>query len=286
MKITDIKAIGLEHHLGETRAYGMARGLTPTRNATLIFVETDKKVTGIGEAWGPCNLVLAALELVRPYFIGRNIRDHRQIPPYIYSQRYHLGYQNTITSCLAGIDIAAWDAIGKDENLPVYSLIGGLHEDRIPAYASNGYFAVHPSEQLGDQLKSFRDLGYKGAKIKIGRNPEDDEKRVAIARTALGDDSLLMVDVNGNYTSDLALQSMNRIQDYGIHFYEEPLTPTDLEGYGRLRQTAPIPIATGEALYTTHDFKRLMDVNGADLWQPDLTLCAGFSIGSEIFSLS
>ena len=286
MKITDIKAVGIEHDLGETRAYGTARGLTSIRNATLIFVETDKEVTGIGEAWGPCNLVVAALESLKPYFIGRNIHDHNQVPPYIYSQRYHLGYQNTVTSCLGGIDIAVWDALGKNENLPVHSLIGGLHEDRIPVYASNGYFAVHPSEQLGDQLKRFRDLGYPGAKIKIGRGPEDDEKRVATARAALGDDILLMVDANGNYTSDMALQSMNRIQSYGIHFYEEPLAPTDFEGYGRLRLRSPMPIATGEALYTAQDFKRLMDINGADLWQPDLTLCGGLSVGREIFSLA
>ena len=264
----------------------MARGLTSIRNATLILIETDQDITGIGEAWGPSGLVLAALETVKPYFIGRNIHDHSQVPPHIYSQRYHLGYQNTVTSCMAGIDIAAWDAVGKIHGLPIHSLIGGLNENRIPVYASNGYFAVHPSEQLGDQLKRFRDLGYQGAKIKIGRSPADDEKRVAEARKGLGDQTLLMVDANGNYTADIAMQSMARIQGYGIHFYEEPLTPTDFLGYKDLRQRAPVPIATGEALYTTHDFKRLMDVKGADLWQPDLTLCGGLSVGREIFTLS
>ena len=98
--------------------------------ATLILIKTDTEIVGIGEAWGPCSLVLAALETLKPYFIGRNIYDHGQIPPYIYSQRYHLGYQNTVTSCLSGIDIAAWDAIGKDKDLPVHSLIGGQHQDR------------------------------------------------------------------------------------------------------------------------------------------------------------
>ena len=286
MEITDIDAIGIEHDLGENRAYGMSRGLTSSRNATLILIKTDTEIGGIGEAWGPCSLVLAALETLKPYFIGRNIYDHGQIPPYIYSQRYHLGYQNTITSCLSGIDIAAWDAIGKDKDLPVHSLIGGQHQDRIPVYASNGYFALNPAEQLGDQLKVLREQGYPGTKIKIGHSPEDDERRVAIARKALGDDILLMVDANGNYTSDIALQSMNRIQPYGIHFYEEPLTPTDLQGYEDLHRRSPIPIATGEALYTAHDFKRLMDIKGADLWQPDLTLCGGLTVGRDIFALS
>ncbi|SVC68784.1 uncharacterized protein METZ01_LOCUS321638, partial [marine metagenome] len=92
--ITDIKAIGLEHHLGETHAYGMARGLISVRNATLILIETDSGVTGIGEAWGPCAMVVAALDLLKPYFIDRDLYEHSQVPPYFYAQRYHLGIQN------------------------------------------------------------------------------------------------------------------------------------------------------------------------------------------------
>lgn len=284
--ITNISAIGLEHRLEENRAYGMARGLVSVRNANLIFVETDAGITGVGEASGPCSMVSAALDLLKPYFIGRNLYDHSQVPAYFYAQRYHLGIQNTLTSCLGGIDIAAHDAIGKLTNVPVYQLLGGLNERRVPAYASDGYFAAHPKGQLADQLKAFRDKGFPGVKIKIGRDPADDEERVSLARDALGPEVQLMVDVNGNYTADVALQSMIRIQDYNVQFYEEPLTPTDFNGYATLHSRSPIPIATGEALYTPHEFKRLMDVNGADIWQPDLTLCGGLSAAREISTLA
>ena len=69
-------------------------------------------------------------------------------------------------------------------------------------------------------------------------------------------------------------------------FYEEPLAPTDFSGYATLHSRSPIPIATGEALYTPHEFKRLMDINGADVWQPDLTLCGGLSAAREISTLA
>ena len=284
--ITDITAIGLEHHLGETRAYGMARGLTSVRNATLIILKTDGGITGIGEAWGPCAMVAAALDVLRPYFLNRDIYDHNQIATYFYSQRYHLGQQNTLTSCLGGIDIAIHDVIGKHTNVPMYKLLGGLNERRVPVYASDGYFAVHPKHKLVDQLKAFRDQGFNGVKIKIGRGPENDEERVATARRALGPEIKLMVDVNGNYTTDIALLSIQRIASYDIHFYEEPLPPTDYNGYAVLRPRSSIPIATGEALYTAHEFKRLMDINGADIWQPDLTLCGGLSVAREISTLA
>ena len=284
--ITNISVIGLEHRLGENRAYGMARGLVSVRNTNLIFVETDDGITGIGEASGPCSMVSAALDLLKPYFMGRKLYDHSQVPSYFYAQRYHLGTQNTLTSCLGGIDIAAHDAIGKLTNVPVYQLLGGLNERRVPAYASDGYFAAHPKGQLADQLKAFRDKGFPGVKIKKGRDPADDEERVSLARDALGPEVQLMVDVNGNYTADVALQSMIRIQDYNVQFYEEPLTPTDFNGYATLHSRSPIPIATGEALYTPHEFKRLMDINGADVWQPDLTLCGGLSAAREISTLA
>ena len=284
--IKDINSIGLEHDLGESNAYGMARGLTSVRSATIIILETDTGISGLGETWGPPTMVKAALEILKPYFIGRELADHALITPYFYAQRYHLGIQNSFTSCLGGIDIAAFDAIGKLHGVPVCQLLGGTSQDRIPAYASDGYFSVNPKNKLKDQLLSFLDRGFLGVKIKIGRGPNDDANRVAFAREALGSDIYLMVDGNGNYTSDIAQKSMQRIKDYDIHFYEEPLSPTDFDGYARLRSKSDISLAAGEALYTTNDFKRLSDVGGCDIWQPDLTLCGGFTVGKEIAALA
>ncbi len=285
-KITNITAIGLEHQLGADNAYGMARGMTPMRNMTLIEVETAAGITGHGEAWGPCPMVAASLDVVLPYFLGREIYDREQIAPYFYNQRYHLGIQNTITSVLGGINMALYDAMGKLHDLPLYKLLGGQSTDRVPAYASNGYFAANPNYRLGDQMRGFRDDHFPGVKIKIGHSPANDVERVAEAREVLGPDIALMVDANGNYTVDQALESMRRIADYDIHFYEEPLPPTDFIGYTELRARAPMAIATGEALYTAWDFKRLIDERCADVLQPDMTLCGGLDETRAIWQIA
>jgi D-galactarolactone cycloisomerase len=274
-KITDIAAIQLEHRLGEMRAYGMARGLTEVRNATLIVVETDAGVSGLGEATGPGPLVAASLEVAKPYFVGREVYDREQVPPQFYNQRYHLGIQNTLTAVLGAINIALYDAIGRLHGVPVFKLLGGTATDRVPAYASDGYFSNDPDNRLEAQLRAFSNR-FPGVKIKIGESPKRDAERVALAREVLGDDVLLMVDANGNYTVDEALESMRRIAGFDIHFYEEPLPPTDFAGYAEVRARAPMPVATGEALYTAWDFKRLIEARGADVVQPDLTICGGF----------
>ncbi len=91
---------------------------------------------------------------------------------------------------------------------------------------------------------------FAGVKIKIGGGPASDLDRVRIARRILGDDALLMVDINGNYTVDIALQSLRRIEPYDIHWCEEPLPPTDTRGYAELRLRSPIRLSAGEAHYT------------------------------------
>ena len=123
-------------------------------------------------------------------------------------------------------------------------------------------------------------------KIKVGGGPEEDAARARLARHAIGPDMLLMVDANGNYTPDLALASMAAVAPFDIHFYEEPLPPTDFAGYAYLRARAPIPVATGEALYTAWDFKRLIECGGADILQPDLTLCGGFDEARAIWTMT
>lgn len=285
-RIADIRAVALEHDLGAMKAYGMARGMTSVRNATLVFVDTDAGITGLGEAWGPGAMVAAAVDLLRPYFVGRRLHDREQVPARVYNQRYHMGVQNTVTSALGGINIALYDALGKLHGVPVHDLLGGLACDRVPAYASDGYFAVDPGGGLEAQLAAFRDQRFPGVKIKIGGGPERDAERAALARDAVGPDMLLMVDANGNYTADQALASMAAVAPYDIHFYEEPLPPTDFAGYRYLRARAPVPVAAGEALYTAWDFRRLIDDGGADVLQPDLTLCGGFDEAKAVWTMT
>jgi D-galactarolactone cycloisomerase len=273
-RIDTIEAIPLMVEFPPERAYGMARGLTRARGCTLLKLTTDEGVIGWGEIWGPSKPALGYLDLVRGYVEGSDLFGLQHVVSRIFATHYHFGIQNQLLAVISGLDIACLDAQGKTLGLPVCQLLGGKARDRVPAYASGGYITADP-KGYPEQLQRLVDAGCRAAKIKIGINPASDEERVRQAREALGEDVLLLVDTNGNYTLDLVLESMARIAPYGIGWYEEPLAPQDFEGYRRLRERATIPVATGEALYTAFDFKRLLDVGGVDVVQPDLTLCGG-----------
>lgn len=273
--IRSIRLIGLSHTLPNGLAYGMSRGMTPCRQTTLVELTTEDGVVGIGEAWGMPALNAAYLAVIKPFYLGRRVFDHELAWYDIISRLYHLGIQNQMIACMSGIDMAARDAIGKQLGVGVCDLLGGRGSERIPVYASGGYFANQAHYSLEHQLEPLAGQGHKRVKIKIGRSPQDDQDRVARSRIVLGDDFELLVDTNGNYSPDLVLDSMRRIAPYNIGWYEEPLPPQDFQGLQRLREQALIPVATGEALYTAFDFNRLLEARQVDVLQPDITLCGG-----------
>jgi D-galactarolactone cycloisomerase len=274
-RIRDIRLIPLAYRMPQVRAYGMARSLTAERGCSLVEVETADGVVGIGEAWGPAKATAGYLEVIKPAYIGRELFERELIWSDIICRRYHLGLQNQLTACASGINIAIYDALGKTLGLPVCKLLGGLGRDRVPVYASDGYITGDPDNQLPAQLERIADKGFPGAKFKIGMSPKSDQERVRLARDILGEEMLLLVDVNGNYSVDQALDSMRRTLPYDVHFYEAPLPPQDFRGYEALCARAPIAVATGEALYTVWDFARLIEARALHVAQPDLTLCGG-----------
>ena len=127
---------------------------------------------------------------------------------------------------------------------------------------------------------------YAGAKIKIGRGVRNDVERVRQARQALGPDKLLMVDINGAYTADVALECARAIEPFGIHWIEEPLPPGDLLGYAELRARSPIPLAAGEAHHTVRDFRALIDGRCVDIVQPSIPTVGGLTEARRIATLA
>lgn len=286
MLIDDISFIPLQAQLPAGSAYGMSKSLASARATTLVRLKLADGTEGIGECWGMPQVNLAMLPLVKGYLLGTNVLDIEHVFAQMLARHYHFGVQGPMTWCISGIDMAAKDAAGKTLDQPVHRLIGGKQAAAVQIYASGGYLTENSARDFEPQIEAMAKAGHRTVKIKIGVSPANDEERVATARRILGPDVEILVDINSNYTLDLARESLARLAPYGIGWVEEPLAPQDFAGYELLQRASPVPIATGEALYTAFDFKRLIDRRAVDVVQPDLSLCGGFWQGRQIAQLA
>lgn len=275
-KISDVKVDSLEYVLPPGKGYGNARFVNNRRTCSVIYLTTDEGVVGIGDAAGPLGVIREYVKLLTPFFIGRNLYDFAIVAADLRNRLYHFGVQGHFIAALGGLNIAVYDAIGKTLSLPICDLLGGRQPKKLACYATTGYFTDDARIGITTQLSSLRQSDFVGVKIKIGAGIASDVQRVREARNILGDGMLLMVDYNGSYTVDVAVESMRRIEPFNIHWCEEPLPPYDVAGYAELRARAPIRLAAGEAHGGVHEFKRLIDARSIDVVQPSPTSGGGF----------
>jgi L-alanine-DL-glutamate epimerase-like enolase superfamily enzyme len=175
---------------------------------------------------------------------------------------------------VSAVDVALWDLKARLLDLSLASLLGRVHES-VPIYGSGG-FCSYSDRHLARQLGAWVDEGIPRVKMKIGREPERDPERVAVARRAIGDEAELYVDANGAFGRKEALRFLAEVQESRVGWFEEPVSSRDLEGLRVVRDAAPeVDVAAGEYAYTLADFRGLVGV--VDCLQADVTRCGGVS---------
>jgi L-alanine-DL-glutamate epimerase-like enolase superfamily enzyme len=177
---------------------------------------------------------------------------------------------------LSAVDLALWDLKARLLGLPLVDLLGRAR-DEAPVYGSGG-FTSYPLERIREQLGGWVDQGIPRVKMKVSREPERDPERLDAARQAIGDETDLYVDSNGALTRKQALAWAERFaREWGVTWYEEPVSSADFEGLRLLRDRAPagLEIAAGEYAYVPADFRNLLGC--VDCLQADVTRCGGIT---------
>jgi L-alanine-DL-glutamate epimerase-like enolase superfamily enzyme len=174
--------------------------------------------------------------------------------------------------------MALWDIAGRRANKPLYELFGGLQHDRLPANASSHVNkrgeAACVAEVVGFFEAGFRSckLGFaKKGESDIGGDPDTDVSFIRALRSALGDEAEILVDIgNGvRWDVDTAISVANRMAEYRIGWYEEPLYPTDDAGYKKLKASTSVRIASGEREFTEAGYRRQMEMGAVDVYGVD-----------------
>lgn len=178
---------------------------------------------------------------------------------------------------IAAVDNALWDLKARLLDLPLVTLLGSVREE-APIYGSGG-FTSYSLTQLQTQLAHWVETGIKAVKMKVGSHPDEDPSRVQRAREAIGQETALFVDGNGAYSRKQALAMAKVFAQYGVTWFEEPVSSDDREGLRLLRDRGPVgmDIAAGEYGYNQYYFRRLLEAGAVDVLQADGTRCAGIT---------
>ena len=232
---------------------------------------------GIGYTYADAATGKLARSLLEKVVRGRDVCDHGSILQAMYHQVRNSGETGVTSMAISAIDNALWDLRARLLNVPLVSLLGSVRQG-IPVYGSGG-FTSYDDGQLERQLGGWAEQGFSMVKMKVGTRPEEDPRRVMVARKAIGDATRLFVDANGAYTVTQALELGHRYAEQDVRWFEEPVSSDNLPGLCELRSRAPIgmDIAAGEYGYTAWYFERMLRANAVTVLQADATRCGGIS---------
>lgn len=264
----------------------LTRTIFGAYRTTLVRVRTDDGLEGVGE----CMVRLAPtatrdiVQALEEVLLGRDPFEIETIWERMYGTMMNRGHwKGFFIEAISGIDIALWDLLGKALGQPVYKLLGAM-SNRLWSYASSLRFREW-TETL-DLAHRFRDEGFNAMKVKIGQNPRQDVETVRRLREALGPEVTLMADANCGYDANTALWVGERIQEYDILWFEEPIAPDDLVGYHNLCQHFTMRIAAGESEFTRYGFRELVAREAVDVIQPNVSRCGGLTEARKIAALA
>src|SRR5690349_24942316 len=155
MKIRAIRCAGLR---GATPEGGGSHELKPDDCVhTLVTVQTDDGLTGIGSVYTSDHLVRGALKLLEPLLIGENALEPERVSEKLHQHTFWQGRGGSVTHAISGIDIALWDILGRVTGQPVGRLLGGRYRERVRPYAS---LLMDEPGRLAEHLLAIKAQGF------------------------------------------------------------------------------------------------------------------------------
>lgn len=258
-----------------------------------VEITTDSGIVGWGEAVleGHASAVLAAVNEMKDYLIGADPSRIEDIWSTIYRAGFYRG-GGVLMSAISGIDQALWDIKGKYFGAPVYELIGGACRDKMKVYSWIG--GDRPSD-VANAAKEKQNEGFSAIKMNATEELQMIDtydkidavlERVAAIRESCGKYFGIAIDFHGRVHKPMAKVLAKKLEEFDPMFIEEPVLCEHMECFKEIAAACNIPIATGERLFSKYDFKRLLEVGGVDIIQPDLSHAGGISEVRKIAAMA
>ncbi len=260
---------------------------TSWRNLTFVKVETDEGLTGISEVRmnNRTDALVAYIDgAKRRHVIGSDPFNTEDLYQRMFRDDYGRAGEIVATG-ISVIEIACWDIIGKALNQPVYRLLGGACRDKIKAYANGWYRVERTPEEFHAAAKKVLEKGYKALKFDpfgagyYELSYQEKLKSVSLVeavRDAVGPDVEILVEMHGRFSPYTAIEIAAELEQYKPSWVEEPVPPDNIAALAKASDSINIPVATGERLHNKYEYRELINLQAADILQPDITQTGGF----------
>ncbi len=261
-------------------ALGTSRARITSAPLLLIDLETQEGVTGRSYLF--CYLPAAAPAIVKLLeYVEGLVRGQPVSPAELWSKlATHftlIGVQGIVRMAMAGLDVAAWDALAIAAGVPLARLLGGDLKP-VPAYNSCGLGLMEKPEAVADEAEKLLGGGFRAIKLRLGYpTAEQDLATVRAVRRRIGAKIALMVDYNQALTVAQALERGRMLDAESIFWLEEPIRHDDYTGNAELASALKTPIQIGENFSEASAMATALAARACDLVMPDLERIGGVS---------
>jgi mandelate racemase len=185
-----------------------------------------------------------------------------------------IGVQGVVRMAMAGLDVAAWDALAVAAGVPLATFLGGKPQP-ILAYNSCGLGLMAP-HAVADEAERLLARGFRAVKLRLGYPTlKEDLAAVHAVRRRIGDSIALMVDYNQVLSLADALERGRVLDQENVYWLEEPIRHDDYAGCAVLAQALTTPIQIGENFSTPVAMETALAAGAADYVMPDLERIGG-----------
>ncbi len=286
----------------------LVRNIEPFRGGQYwLFLQltTDEGIVGLGERpTGHAQDLSSQISLIHQicdeFVIGNSPFDVERLWQTVYGSRHDYRHPSLYgTPALSAIEMACWDIIGKALDQPVYNLLGGRVHERLRAYAympADGIWE-DPAEagRIAEQLVRAGNSACKfDPFIPISPAPQDYPlkfirhvgKIFQAIRDAVGDELEVAIGTHGQFSTAGAIRVAAELEQYSPYWFEEPVSPENVDEMARVAAQTSIPIASGERLATKYEFSELLRKQAAQIIQVDVGQCGGILEAKKIAGIA
>lgn len=257
-----------------------------------VKIETDAGISGIGEGYWGGGVADIMRTHLRKSIIGENPLDIERLYTKMIKDTGGAGAIGGATiTAISGVEIALWDLAGKILEVPVYQLLGGKYRDSVRAYWTTGPgLGKEACRKFADMVKNhpYGITAFKAGYFTAGRQANGalsptlttkdlaaNEEGFGALREALGNDYEFSVHCHWEFDWKDSLALARAVAPSKPWWLEDPMPPDFDDSWVRLTEASPVPILTGENLYTRQGFKPFIINQGCHIVQPDIPKAGG-----------